>query len=129
MVSFDHNLTSWPLEGNHSSVSCRECHFDFSENNEIIGQKFSNLEQQCASCHENVHGELFEVNGITDCNRCHVTDSWYPKKFDHNTTAFPLEGKHEEIECKACHEVKDDLGNSTVLYKLNKLECIDCHLN
>ncbi len=127
-VTFDHNVTNWPLEGRHLEVDCRSCHFETSENDNIISQKFINLENQCASCHENVHDELFAINGVTDCNRCHVTDSWFPKKFDHNSTAFPLEGRHAEIDCALCHEIRGKNGETTVLYKLNKLECIDCHL-
>ncbi len=128
MVNFDHSLTDWPLTGKHNEVSCRECHFEISEKSEIISQKFSNLDTNCASCHENVHSDNFEVNGITECSRCHVTTSWFPEKFDHDSTRFPLKGKHEEVDCHVCHEVKDAQREPAVIYKLNKLDCIDCHL-
>jgi len=126
-VSFDHSLTNWPLDGKHIEVNCRECHFDIFDNETIVSQNFTTLNTECISCHENVHDDLFAISGITDCTRCHVTDSWFPKKFDHNSTAFPLEGRHEEISCSACHEVIHESGESTVVYALNKLECIDCH--
>ena len=126
-VTFDHSLTNWPLEGEHAAVNCRECHFEFAENETTISQNFINLDTQCASCHENVHDDMFAINGITDCSRCHITDSWIPEKFNHDDTAFPLEGRHTEIDCKACHELENKSGVSTVVYKLNKLECIDCH--
>ncbi|MBT8275188.1 MAG: cytochrome c family protein [Bacteroidia bacterium] len=128
IVNFDHNITNWPLDGKHLDVDCRACHFEISENETIISQNFTNLDNQCASCHENVHEDAFAIDGITDCNRCHVTQSWFPEKFNHNSTAFPLEGRHAEISCAACHEISDDNGQKTVMYKLNKLECIDCHL-
>jgi len=127
LVNFDHNLTNWPLEGKHTTINCRECHFEITENETIISQNFINLDTQCASCHENIHDDLFAIDGITDCNRCHITDSWIPEKFDHNATAFPLEGRHSEINCKACHELKDESGVVSVVYKLKKLQCIDCH--
>lgn len=127
-VSFDHDLTEWPLEGKHTEVSCKECHFDISENNSIISQNFVNLGTDCASCHENIHEDAFAENGVTDCNRCHVTESWFPKKFDHNKTAFRLEGAHAEVSCSACHEVDSGNGEKEILYKLNKLECVDCHI-
>jgi hypothetical protein len=57
-----------------------------------------------------------------------VTESWFPKRFDHNSTNFPLEGKHAEIECSACHEVAAAGGETEVIYKLGKFRCIDCHL-
>ena len=90
-------------------------------------QIFKGLESECVSCHENVHGEEFAVNGVTDCTRCHVTASWMPEKFDHNLTAFPLEGRHAEIDCRACHEVALEDGTVSLLYKLEKFECADCH--
>lgn len=128
LVSFDHDLTEWPLDGKHREVSCKECHFEMSENKSIISQNFINLGTDCASCHENIHEDAFAENGVTDCNRCHVTDSWFPKKFDHNKTSFRLEGAHSEISCSACHEVDAGNGEKEILYKLNKLECVDCHI-
>ena len=91
-VSFDHSQTDWPLEGKHSEVKCKDCHFAKTANDVISKRTFNSAEGICASCHENVHDDSFSIDGVTDCNRCHVTDSWFPKKFDHNSTAFPLEG-------------------------------------
>jgi hypothetical protein len=127
LVSFDHNLTDWPLEGKHIEVNCKECHFKISDNETVVSQNFINLDTQCASCHENIHDDSFAVDGITDCNRCHVTDGWFPKKFDHNSADFRLEGRHTEISCSACHEVENDRGESIVIYDLNKFKCTDCH--
>jgi len=127
LVNFNHDLTDWPLTGKHKDVDCNKCHFKISENKEVISQLFTNLETNCTSCHENIHEDLFALNGVTDCDRCHVTNSWFPEKLDHNNTAFPLEGQHAEINCSACHEVKNDTGQITVVYKLNKLACTDCH--
>ncbi|GAA4946106.1 hypothetical protein GCM10023314_19240 [Algibacter agarivorans] len=126
--SFDHSKTDWALEGKHQQVACRDCHFTESENNknEII-QKFTNLETDCIACHDNVHENTFAINGVTDCVRCHVTTSWIPENFDHDTTNFSLEGKHTEVDCRACHTSTTVNGKEEIIYKLNKLECIDCH--
>jgi len=127
-VTFDHSTTNWPLEGKHNEVDCKACHFnEISDNNGISSQKFINLEANCASCHENEHGESFAIEGITDCERCHITSSWFPVNFDHNTTNFPLVGKHIHVDCRACHTSSIENGKTVVLYKLNKFECIDCH--
>lgn len=128
-VAFDHSKTDWPLDGKHLEVDCRECHFTENENNpkEIV-QEFTNLNTECYTCHENVHGTVFEVNGITDCASCHVTDSWYPKRFNHDITDFPLEGEHDKIACSSCHEVTNAAGEVETIYKLEKFRCIDCHL-
>ncbi|MFK5957476.1 MAG: hypothetical protein QM495_01260 [Lutibacter sp.] len=129
-VSFDHNTTSWPLKGKHHEIKCRECHITNNEPTEIFNQKFSNLDTNCTSCHENNHGNQFEINGKTDCERCHILESWAPEKFDHNTTAFPLDGKHAEIECNQCHIASIntvDTINTSFNYKIKKFQCIDCH--
>ncbi|MAN59355.1 MAG: cytochrome c family protein [Flavobacteriaceae bacterium] len=127
-VTFDHSTTDWPLSGKHKNVSCRECHFEMVEPKTIISQNFSNLNTDCASCHENVHEDAFAINGVTDCNRCHVTSSWLPEKFDHSKTRFPLSGRHAAIDCRECHETTNNQNQVEVVYKLNTLECADCHL-
>ncbi|WP_166966181.1 cytochrome c3 family protein [Yeosuana marina] len=126
--SFDHNKTKFRLDGKHTEVDCRACHFiEKSDNNVVTIQKFANLDTKCESCHENKHGDTFAIEGVTDCKRCHVTSSWFPENFDHNTTNFPLEGRHAEIDCKACHISETINGKAQVIYKLNKFECVDCH--
>lgn len=126
-VDFDHAKTDWPLTGQHEKVACRKCHFEVKGSGSDILQHFEDLDHGCISCHENVHGDEFAIDGVTDCERCHVTRSWMPEKFDHDLTRFPLEGRHAEIECGACHEIALENGEAEVIYKLNKLECIDCH--
>jgi len=125
-VKFDHDLTNWPLSGRHKKVDCRDCHMSAS-NDKIQAQHFAGLDKQCFSCHDNVHDDLFAVDGVTDCKRCHVTDSWFPEKFDHNNTAFPLTGKHTDVACSRCHEVASNDGSYQTVYKLGKIECVDCH--
>lgn len=127
-VTFDHQLTEWPLTGAHTKVECRTCHFENKENSDNFIQTFSNLNSECIQCHINVHGDQFIENGVTDCIRCHVTESWIPNNFDHNTTDFPLDGKHLELECAACHKPSIEAnGDNIVNYKILKHECIDCH--
>ena len=90
-------------------------------------QEFKGKSSACYDCHENIHGTQFELEGITDCNRCHQSTDWFPYGFDHNLTKFPLEGKHAEIECKECHKevlIEEEL---VVQFKIEKFECIDCH--
>ncbi len=126
---FDHSSTGWPLNGKHLEIDCKACHFiEKSDNNGVATQKFANLDTNCASCHENIHEDAFAINGVTDCVRCHVTSSWMPENFDHNTTNFPLTGKHRLVECRACHSSEIVNGKTVVKYKINKFECIDCHL-
>ncbi|RLD83748.1 MAG: cytochrome c family protein [Bacteroidetes bacterium] len=127
LVNFDHNHTTWPLKGKHLEVDCRECHFEMSENNTVLKQSFNNLERKCASCHENIHDNQFAINGETDCKRCHSNDSWFPENFNHDKTAFPLEGRHAEIACSECHKARIQNGKTKITYKIKRFECIDCH--
>jgi hypothetical protein len=128
-VDFDHSKTDWPLTGSHTEVACKACHFNEKETKKSIPeQKFSNLGTDCITCHENVHGDTFAVDGVTDCIECHVTNTWFPQSFNHDLTNFPLEGQHAKIACSACHEVTNASGETTVVYKIQKFRCIDCHL-
>jgi hypothetical protein len=67
------------------------------------------------------HGSDFKVS----CSDCHSSKSWALDKsiysFDHNATAFPLEAKHADANCKACHP--------TLVFSdaKSKSNCIDCH--
>ncbi|MCB0851720.1 MAG: cytochrome c family protein [Bacteroidetes bacterium] len=126
-VNFDHNLTDWPLDGKHKDVTCRECHFEKSHDNTSFLQFFNSLNGKCTTCHENIHGDEFAINGETDCKRCHITESWFPESFDHSQTDFPLDGRHAEVACKACHEKTDEKGQKVVIYQIEKFACIDCH--
>ncbi len=127
-VVFNHDNTNWKLTGEHQKVACRACHFiEKSDNRLVSSQKFTNLETDCIACHENKHDDEFAIDGVTDCKRCHVTSSWLPENFNHNTTNFPLDGKHKNVECRTCHTSSIVNGETVVLYKLNKFECIDCH--
>ena len=123
LVSFDHNATEWPLEGQHQLVDCRQCHFEETEDG-AFQQFFVNLSTECMNCHENIHGNQFAIEGTTDCKRCHSTEGWGPEAFDHSNTAFPLEGKHAELDCDACHNTFE---NNIRVFTIEKFECIDCH--
>jgi hypothetical protein len=62
-ASFDHNITSFPLEGKHRGVSCESCH-----SNGV----YQGLSTSCSTCHEDKHnGE----NG-SDCAACHTPRGW-----------------------------------------------------
>ena len=123
-VAFDHDKTNFSLQGRHSVVSCNMCHFTESDSKKV----FEPMRQECISCHDNVHGTQFEEQGVTDCKRCHDSESWNPNQFDHSQTRFPLDGQHAKLDCNKCHITDQDAnGDEMVIYKLNKLNCIDCH--
>lgn len=126
-ISFDHVLTEWPLEGAHAQINCRDCHFDNTQTNNEQEFSFLSIENECARCHEHLHGDQFAENGQTDCIPCHNTESWSPSIFDHNRAAYKLDGEHVDVECKACHLDYADNDVNKVIYKIEKFDCIDCH--
>jgi NAD-dependent SIR2 family protein deacetylase len=113
--------------GAHTKKTCRDCHFK-KDKEGVVRQQFMGLAYNCASCHKDVHVKQFEANGITDCNRCHGSDSFKPAiKFDHSKTLFPLDGKHIKVACIKCHKEIKDQEQTFVLYKIKEFKCADCH--
>ncbi len=124
-VSFDHTQTAFALSGKHASTQCKSCHFKQSEG--MAKQEFIGLQKECSSCHENIHKDQFEENGITDCKRCHGFENWGRSNFNHDNARFKLDGAHEKLDCQKCHFAELIEGKSIILYKNGKLDCKDCH--
>ena len=124
-ISFDHGQTDFDLEGAHSEQSCRACHFSLNNSRKI--QRFKNLGTHCLECHEDAHHGQFDEKGNTDCERCHAFEDWSAEKFNHDSTNFPLDGKHREVACSGCHKEvkKDDIVY--VQYKIKDYRCEACH--
>ncbi len=105
-VTFDHDKSAFPLSGKHESVLCASCH-----KNDI----YKGTPKDCASCHVDVHfGQMGK-----DCARCHNTGDWKKVIFDHNKTAFPLNGLHTSVACKSCH--------ANGVFKGTPKNCFACH--
>ncbi len=125
-VSFDHSKTGFDLTGAHKKQSCKECHFTKSPTG-IEQQKFAGLSTSCSSCHTDKHFKQFEKNGVTNCTECHSTESWKDSKFDHNKTAFKLDGEHIKVPCVKCHKQQQEGSSFYVKYKLKEFKCESCH--
>lgn len=73
----------------------------------------------------NPHGDL--PSGLS-CTACHTAEAWSPLRsdveFDHATTSFALDGRHEDITCASCHGglTFDELGSQ-------QDDCASCHLD
>ncbi len=110
-VSFDHDLTSFPLFGQHAAVSCGACH---------ASNRFHDAETECAACHaaDDVHeGSLGDA-----CGNCHNSNAWTMTSFDHDRhTDFPLLGKHAGLACEACHRSSAASANDV------SSTCRSCH--
>lgn len=109
---FDHNKFAFPLMGRHVEISCYDCH----TNAHTIAD-LQAAPQDCASCHleDDAHAGRFG----TDCGTCHSPNGWLPAQFDHNLSAFKLEGKHTEADCGDCHKNN--------VYQGTPSDCYSCH--
>jgi len=136
---FDHRRTGWPLDGSHAEARCTDCHKAELRRSpaatlfrrQVPGSGWVGLDRGCATCHEDIHrGAL-----AGDCLECHDTRDWKPApKFDHDSSAYPLTGKHVSTKCDACHlssrvvVSRTTAGDPVPVYRpLRFKECSDCH--
>ena len=114
-ATFNHNTTTFPLTGAHTTVTCAQCH---TNNN------YTTLPTACYGCHQadftGATSPPHVSSGFpTTCETCHNTTSWTAATFNHNNTAFPLTGAHTTVTCAQCHTN----NNYTTL----PTACYGCH--
>jgi len=125
MVKFNHSKTNFALEGAHKQKTCKDCHYKEKGGKKV--QVFSALENKCVSCHEDIHYQQFNKNGVTNCTKCHNYNDWNISNFNHDNTKFKLDGKHKDVACNKCHKTVTQNNNQFVQYKIKKFQCVDCH--
>jgi len=131
---FDHQATSFPLDGKHVQTACTACHtqvrsaVEQASEGENILQVFRQSPSECTACHQEpaLHAEVFPAN----CESCHATLAWSPatlagRAFDHTAQAGFSLAQHradfsgQAISCRACHPA--DINAFEVS------QCIACH--
>lgn len=122
--TFDHSVTEFRLTGAHLKQNCTDCHIKSAGGK--AEQKFSGLSHSCSDCHTDIHHRQFDKMGVTDCSNCHETGSW-KGEFDHDKTAFKLEGKHRDVHCTGCHKSVKEGSSFYINYKLKVFTCESCH--
>jgi len=111
-TKFDHaKETGFALDGVHGRIDCADCHRS--------GNLHDKLPRDCNGCHrgQDAHAGRFGQK----CGACHGNEAWLPTTFDHTRdTKWPLEGRHEKVDCHACH---------TAVVATQKLDtgCVSCH--
>jgi hypothetical protein len=128
---FDHSQTDFALTGRHKMVACTGCHFE-DAGAETRKVAFVKLQQNCESCHRDIHGGQFIMadQSGTACDRCHTTDNWQPSRFEHSRDSrFVLDGAHARIACVACHKDKVKLDDDMLMVRYKPLDtaCVSCH--
>ena len=135
---FDHARARWPLDGAHRDVRCADCHTAEFRGGPVLrllpagndGPAWLGLEQQCSSCHADVHRKTVS----SECTSCHTTAKWIPAaRFDHDSTDYPLTGRHRDARCASCHVPRREPAPRSegtldpVFRPLAAQECSSCH--
>jgi len=143
-----HKKSAYPLEGRHATVRCSACHVTRAGPAGAVGDAKHTIDlrpahAKCTSCHADDHGgQLASRPDKGACESCHQVSGWKSTTFGtaaHAKLRLPLEGRHAQIACGACHAVgraglppipvTTTLGKAHVLFKLTEVECASCHID
>lgn len=131
---FDHSRTAFTLvwhqvDYDTTPIECADCHVMETGN-------FTLAIAGCISCHgkEDAAFMLQHVQDFgQDCLDCHDGKDRMVG-FDHQTTDFPLDGKHANLTCADCHSLARRLGVNQVSHDLQQdlfaqapRDCVGCH--
>jgi hypothetical protein len=140
----EHARTRYPLQGRHAKVDCARCHGHeaaevprWGTARVIMRPAF----ERCEACHSTeAHGsQLASLAAAGECAACHVVGDWKPSLVDeaaHARTRLPLDGRHGEISCRACHGAErkgipalavGTSGKSKFLFRIPEVTCSACH--
>ena len=135
---FDHEVTAFSLQKHAfrydlTAMVCEDCHDRWPVDDRAA------LLERCYQCHFQAdpafmtqHVQAFHPR----CLECH-DGTGQLTAFDHTQTAFPLEGKHQQVACEACHRQGRFQGISTACQACHQeppvhqglfaSTCEDCH--
>ncbi|MBC8413947.1 hypothetical protein H8E50_09810, partial [bacterium] len=116
IAEFDHdNKTGYVLAGLHRTTLCQKCHTPFKEKDK--GHYYViKTSDGCISCHKDRHKQKLSQQ----CQQCHTIDGWKKLRFTHDSTRYPLKGRHASIKCDACHIGEQYIG-------IESASCYACH--
>ncbi len=110
--NFDHNQQTYQLIGKHAEAICTGCHLNARSLADL-----KSAPQDCYSCH--AQDDNHQGRYGADCGACHTPAGWIPATFDHNLSAFKLDGKHADVACENCH--------INLVFKGTPTDCYSCH--
>jgi len=112
-MSFDHDLTNFPLIGLHGITACERCH---------ISTEYKLKNHSCYACHEIDDTHKLKLTSL--CETCHNPNDWQIWVFSHNDqTDYKLDGAHKNLKCEACHQEPIEKEEEIVLSD----NCEACH--
>ena len=128
---FDHDLTRYPLRGEHRQLRCEDCHGP--RDKRVKTPRYDS----CGACHRDPHAGQATLGGRTvDCASCHRVQGFRPATYtvaQHKKSSYPLEGKHADVKCESCHPKNPaglpdkQLGKAGTLLRRAHDRCTDCH--
>ncbi len=124
----EHALSGFPLAAPHDEATCAECH---SPEAEAFAERYPGRAlEACSVCHADPHAGQFARGPFAkqECTACHEAQRFEPHAFTpllHALASLPLDGRHAEAECNACH-VDAPEGVARVFHGTSS-ECESCH--
>jgi len=111
------SLAAHPAMWDGRAIQCVDCHT----------QGLSQMDMGvCVTCHGDHDAAFMQKHGETfgwACLNCHDGKETLGKNFSHDQVAFHLDGKHELLECTACHQGAQTVADLQAAPQL----CINCH--
>ena len=131
-------ITPAPLSEAHAgdnadTDNCASCHLPMA----------SPPSEKCLVCHTEIQERMTAGSGFHgkiagSCRQCHTEHkgveatliSLDRQAFNHGSTNFPLDGKHQAVPCEKCHEkTGPDTAGRMQYTGLDYKSCINCHHN
>jgi len=122
MVHINHETFGYSLNAHQQQVdgtpfACKTCHVaGYTAFDQII----------CFTCHQQINPDFMFSHQQAygqDCLACHDGIDTYGSDFDHDTTAFQLVGKHNQLACVDCHPTARSIAD----LKATPQDCYSCH--
>lgn len=126
---FSHDLGAFRLTGKHGSVECTKCHKVETRAYPAgtgTARQFKPIATECRSCHEDRH--LGQLDG--NCNRCHSTDTFKVRAYEHASLTPLFRSFHQRLPCLSCHKTETGAfpaGPGTAIRFKIAAACATCH--
>ncbi len=133
--AFKHPHVQFDLTGKHARLECQECHVAQRDDTFSLPsfpnfprkRSFLGLNQDCISCHEDIHSDGLS----SECSSCHGQEVFRPTTEFQHDTHFPLKGGHEQLPCSDCHVLPHpDTPKKPMPFPFDKVQgttCVECH--
>lgn len=111
----DCNACHDPLHGLPDGL-CLKCHEEIGRRSGVGAGYHGTFRGACVGCHRDHLGREAKMISFDE------------KAFNHNQASYRLRGKHGEVECRKCHEKREEDGEIEFRYTgIDSVACLSCH--